>query len=272
MSDGLQELEKTIRKQKASYVGKYRGFVADNDDPEARGRIKLRVPSVLGEANTDWALPCMPYGGAEGLGMLYVPPVGAQVFVEFLEGDVSAPVWTGTFWRQSSEAAEEYTGPDTKVIQTDSGHHLTFNDTEGEETITLKSKAEAEMVLDHEGSFTLTDQSGGTVILDAAASELTVKDANGNQMVMSASGIECTDASGNTITTSGGGVEIKSAAVVNVEGSMVTIAGSGGEPIIKGTSFMSIFNSHTHPTGVGPSGPPVVPMTPAQLTTKSTAQ
>ena len=78
MSNGLQELEKTIRKQKASYAGKYRGFVADNEDPEARGRIKLRVPSVLGEASTDWALPCMPYGGAAGLGMLYVPPVGAQ--------------------------------------------------------------------------------------------------------------------------------------------------------------------------------------------------
>ena len=272
MSNGLEELEKTIRRQKQSYAGKFRGFVADNQDPETRGRIRLRVPSVLGEATTDWALPCMPYGGAKGLGMLHVPPIGAQVFVEFLEGDVSSPVWTGTFWRQSSEAAEGYRGPDTKVLKTDSGHVLTFDDTEGAETIILASGTEAQMVLDHEGSFTLTDQSGGTVVLDAAASELTVKDANGNQLVMSASGIACTDANGNEITTSGSGVEVKSSAVVAIKGSMVAIAGSGGEPIIKGTSFMSIFNSHTHPTGVGPSGPPAVPMTPGQLTTKSTAQ
>lgn len=272
MSQDLEELEKTIRRQKLSYLGKFRGFVVDNQDPEARGRIKLRVPSVLGDATTDWALPCTPYGGSEALGMLHVPPVDAQVFVEFLEGDISSPVWTGTFWRQPDEPPEEYTGPDTKVLKTDSGHVLTFDDTDGSETITLTSSAEAELVLDHEGSITLTDQSGGTVILDAGASELTVKDANGNEMVMSASGIECTDVNGNKISTSGSGVEIKSSAVVNIEGSMVSVAGSGGEPIIKGTSFMAIFNSHTHPTGVGPSGPPVAPMTPAQLTTKSTAQ
>jgi uncharacterized protein involved in type VI secretion and phage assembly len=272
MSQGLEELEKTIRRQRHSYVGKFRGFVVDNADPETRGRIKLRVPSVLGEAATDWALPCMPYGGAEGLGMLHVPPVGAQVFVEFLEGDVSAPVWTGTFWRQSGETPEDYSGPDTKVIRTDSGHVLIFDDTDGEETITLKSTADAQVVMDHEGSLALTDASGGTVILDANAMELTVRDANGNEIVMSASGIDCTDANGNKITATGAGVEIKASAIVNIEGSMVTVAGSGGEPLIKGTSFMSIFNSHTHPTGVGPSGPPIAPMTPAQLTTKSTAQ
>ena len=27
-----------------------------------------------------------------------------------------------------------------------------------------------------------------------------------------------------------------------------------------GNAFMTLFNSHTHPTGVGPSGPPVVQM------------
>lgn len=272
MSQGIEELEKTIRRQRQSYLGKFRGFVVDNQDPETRGRIKLRVPSVLGETTTDWALPCMPYGGSEALGMLHVPPVDAQVFVEFLEGDISSPVWTGTFWRQSGEPPEEYTGPDTKVLKTDAGHVLTFDDTAGSESVTLISSAEAKMEMDHEGSITLTDQSGGSVILDASASKLTVKDANGNELVMSASGIECTDANGNKITTTGSGVEIKSSAVVNIEGAMVSVAGSGGEPIIKGTSFMSIFNSHTHPTGVGPSGPPVVPMTPAQLTTKSTAQ
>ena len=65
---------------------------------------------------------------------------------------------------------------------------------------------------------------------------------------------------------------MKSSAVVNIEGSQVTVAGAGGEPMIKGTTFLSMFNSHTHVTGVGPSGPPVPPLTPAVLTTKSTAQ
>lgn len=272
MSNGLQELEKTIRKQKTSYFAKYRAFVADNDDPEALGRIKLTIPSVLGEAVSDWALPCVPYGGGADFGMLAVPPVGAQVIAEFLEGDPSAPIWTGTFWRQASELPAEYQGPTTKILKTESGHLLTFEDEDGAEQVTLRSATEAELVMDPDGGITLTDQAGSKVVLDAAGGEITIEDANGNSMVMSSSGITCTDANGNEIKSSAGGIELKSSAVINIEGSMITIAGAGGEPLIKGTTFLSMYNSHTHVTHVGPTGPPIPPLTPAVLTTKSTAQ
>lgn len=272
MSEDFQILEKSIRKQQTSYYGKYRAFVVDNQDPEKRGRIRLNIPSVLGEATSDWALPAVAYGGAEGFGTLHVPPPGAQIMAEFLEGDPSAPVWAATFWRQTSEMPAEYTGPSTKIVKTEAGHFLTFEDKEGAETVTLHSSAKAEVVMDMKGSITLTDAKGARVVLDAEAGELTVEDANGNSMVMTSSGITCTDASGNEIKTAAGGVEIKSSAVVNIEGSQVTVAGAGGEPLVKGTTFLSMFNTHTHPTGVGPSGPPVVPLTPAVLTTKSIAQ
>ena len=32
-----------------------------------------------------------------------MPPVGAQVIAEFMEGDISSPLWTGTFWRTADE-------------------------------------------------------------------------------------------------------------------------------------------------------------------------
>ncbi|MEM6635164.1 MAG: phage baseplate assembly protein V [Pseudomonadota bacterium] len=272
MSNGLEALEKTIRKQRVSYFAKYRAFVSDNQDPENLGRLKLTIPSVLGEAASDWALPCVPYGGGGDFGMLAVPPIGAQVIVEFLEGDISSPVWTGTFWRQASEMPAEYAATTTKILKTESGHVLTFEDEDGAEQITLQSTAEAELVMDPDGGIQLTDSQGATVTLDASAGEITVADANGNSMVMGASGITCTDANGNEIKTSGGGVDIKASAIVNIEGSMVTVAGSGGEPLIKGTSFLAMYNSHTHVTALGPSGPPVPPLTPSVLTTKSTAQ
>lgn len=272
MSNGLQALEKTLRKQKTSYFAKYRAFVADNTDPENLGRIKLTIPSVLGEAVSAWALPCVPYGGGAELGMLMVPPVGAQVIAEFLEGDLSSPVWTGTFWRQNADLPKEYQGATTKILKTDSGHLLTFEDEDGAEQITLRATAGAELVLDPEGAIILTDQAGAKVTLDASGSEISIEDANGNALVMSSSGITCTDASGNEIKTAAGGIDLKAPAVVNIEGSMVTVAGSGGEPLVKGATFLSLFNSHTHATGVGPSGPPLPPLTPAVLTTKSSAQ
>jgi hypothetical protein len=44
------------------------------------------------------------------------------------------------------------------------------------------------------------------------------------------------------------------------------------EPLVLGNTFLQYFNTHTHPTGVGPSGPPTPPMTPAQLSTKVTTE
>ncbi|MDA5558506.1 phage baseplate assembly protein V [Shimia sp. MMG029] len=268
----IDTLETSLRKQQTQYFGKYRAFVADTEDPETLGRIKMVVPSVLGEAETDWALPAVAYGGGENYGILAVPPVGSQVLAEFLEGDPSSPVWTGTFWRAPAEMPAEYTGQTTKILKTESGHVLSFEDQDGEEAVTLRSSAQAEVVLDPDGGMALTDAGGAKVVIDAAANEITVEDAHGNAIVLSSSGITCTDINGNEIKASAGGVDVKSAAVVNIEGSQVTVAGAGGEPLIKGATFLSMFNSHTHATGAGPSGPPIPPLTPAVLTTKSTAQ
>jgi hypothetical protein len=273
MSEIFQALESTIRKQQGSYFGKYRAFIADVDDPDLRGRCKLVIPSVLGTQTSDWAIPVLPYGGGKGFGMIAVPPVGSQVVAEFLEGDPASPMWTGTFWRTSDEVPEEHTSQAVKLIKTESGHTLSMDDTAGTEVITLKSATDASVVMDQDGSMVLTDAAGSTVSLNAADGELLVADGNGNELVMNSSGITCTDANGNEISASGSGVEVKSSATINIEGSMVTVAGSGGEPLIKGSTFLSLFNAHTHnATSIGaPTSPPLVPLTPSVLTTKSTA-
>lgn len=275
MSEILRTLETTVRAQQNRYFGKYRAFVTNVEDPDQRGRCKLSIPSVLGEEESDWALPVTGYGGGEDFGMLAIPPVGSQVIAEFLEGDISSPMWTGTFWRASGEAPAEHAdvGQAMKVFKTESGHTLTFNDTEGEEEVKLFTATQAEALFDPDGSIILTDSAGSKVTLNSADGEISIADANGNSMVMSSSGIICEDGNGNIISASSGGVEVKSSAIVNIEGSMVTVAGSGGEPLIKGTTFLSLFNSHTHnATTMGaPTSPPMVPLTPSVLTTKSTA-
>jgi hypothetical protein len=270
MPDDLKVLESVLKKQDRSYFGKYRAFVADNADPERRGRLRLTVPSVLGGEQSDWALPCFPYGGGPDFGFIAVPPVDSQVVAEFIEGDVSSPIWTGTFWRRSDEVPAELDGdaaPTTKLMKTESGHYLSFEDKDGAETITLKSAADAIVEMDHDGSIALTGSDGGTVVLDAAAGTLTVEDANGNSLVMSSSGIEASDGNGNSITTSAGGVEV-SATTIKISGSQVTVGTGAAEPLIKGQSFMALFNAHTHNcTAPGaPSGPPLAPLTPAMMT------
>ncbi len=61
------------------------------------------------------------------------------------------------------------------------------------------------------------------------------------------------DKQGNVIQLDADGVTIDSKAI--------KLGSSGAsEGVVLGDALLRLFNSHTHPTGVGPSGPPVQPM------------
>ena len=78
----------------ARYLGRYRGEVLDVEDPKSIGRVKVKVPEVLGDVDSGWALPAFAASG-DGSGIYAVPPVGAGVWVEFEAGDLGRPVWVG---------------------------------------------------------------------------------------------------------------------------------------------------------------------------------
>ena len=93
-------------RQTTRHYGKYRGTVTDNQDPRSQGRIKVRVPEVLVDVDSGWALPCAPYAG-DKTGAYAVPPVGAGVWVEFEAGDVSRPIWVGCWWASDKVPTDE---------------------------------------------------------------------------------------------------------------------------------------------------------------------
>jgi len=241
--------------------GKYRGIVVDNVDPQKRARLKLRIPSVLADQDTDWALPCLPYGGLDQQGMFMVPEIDAQVWVEFEEGDIHRPIWVGTFWQQSSDVPEDAAKdePTTRLIQTKSGHILQFDDEEGEEQFRLYHPAEAEMIIDKNGTITLEDTSGGKLTMDAENSEIVVEDANGNIMTMNSAGTKVEDSNGNVIEMAAAGITAEAPKIV-VKGGQVHLGDEGGEPVIKGQSFLGLFATHIHtvaPVVGGPTSPPI---------------
>jgi hypothetical protein len=91
---------------KKKYLGKYRGVVFNNADPEFRGRIQALVPDVLGMVPTTFALPCLPLTGMLApaqCGAFFLPPLDANVWIEFEHGDVDYPIWSGCFWGSQSQ-------------------------------------------------------------------------------------------------------------------------------------------------------------------------
>lgn len=118
-------------RQADRFYGKYRGLVRVNVDPESRGRLRAVVPEVLGDTLSSWAVPCAPYAG-DNAGFFAVPPLDAGVWIEFEAGDVSRPIWTGTWWG-SGELPKDHQGssalaPTTKIFRTDFGLMLVLND------------------------------------------------------------------------------------------------------------------------------------------------
>ena len=86
---------------KTEWFGKYRAIVADVNDPERRGRIRVRCPKVLGDYISAWCEPCIPYA-TDFAGDFYVPPVNEAIWVEFEEGDPNKPIWNGGWYRPNS--------------------------------------------------------------------------------------------------------------------------------------------------------------------------
>ncbi len=118
-----------------AYYGKFRGKVVDPLDPLQLGRIIALVPAIS-EMPLSWALPAAPYAG-RGVGFFAIPPVGANVWIEFEGGDVNYPIWTGCFWGEGEVPAEPAL-PTTIMLKTTLGT-FSINDLDAELKLSLEA-------------------------------------------------------------------------------------------------------------------------------------
>lgn len=120
---------------RSRFYGKYRGVVTEVEEG-GRGRIKAKVPAVLGDQKSGWCDPCVPYAGKD-VGFAFLPEPGSGVWIEFEGGDVSYPIWSGCYWRDGELPADA--GATKKVIRTQSGSQLLLDDEAGSIAITNKA-------------------------------------------------------------------------------------------------------------------------------------
>lgn len=119
----------------SQFFGKYRGKVENNVDPMQVGRVQVSVPAVLGGGRLSWATPCAPYAGP-GVGFFAIPPVGANIWVEFEGGDPDYPIWSGCFWGAGEVPALPALA-EIKVLKTDA-ITLTLSDLPGAGGLTVE--------------------------------------------------------------------------------------------------------------------------------------
>jgi hypothetical protein len=249
---------------------KHIAVCADNQDPEQRGRIRVRCVGILGDDETildRWVDPCFDWG------WFYVPDLEEQVEIEVASSSDTDEVKGQSFvdepdirYRGKRFYGEGITSVNEmfkssnygkrRGFATPGGHILMFDDTAESEKINLvwhsSEDGWAMFSIDEDGSVIIANKNGSMVYLNAANAEIAIIDENGNSLSMNSDGIKLVDKSGNSL-------EVNATNGVTVQAGSVSIGGlSGLEPVLLATTFLGYFRSHTHPDPVsGFTGSPV---------------
>ncbi len=158
------------------------GVVTDNHDPQGLARVKVRMPWLAPDAESDWVKIAALYAGA-GRGSVWLPEVDDEVLLAFEHGDVNHPYVIGALANARAKPPE--TNADgrnnVKTIRTRSGHVLTFGDDarNGKERVEIRSSGGHRIELsDATGAETVTvsDKSGRNILtLESLGDRATLK-------------------------------------------------------------------------------------------------
>ena len=175
-----------------------------DSDPDSETRVQVDIPVIDPSGDGVWARLANQYA-TSGAGFFWMPEVGDEVIVTFLNDDPRYPVIIGSLY--SSQKAPPLT-PDEKNTKK-----------------AIYSREKIYIEFDDENKIlTMTTPGENKMIYSDQDKQITIQDQNSNKVVMSESGIEMSSpkdidikATGNVNITGTGGVTIKSDANVEVE-------------------------------------------------------
>jgi len=214
MTESIFDLLQRAPAEHAERVyGVVSAVVTSNDDPDGRGRVKLRFPwlAAEGKAESSWARVATAMAGKER-GTYFLPEVDDEVLVAFEHGDIRFPYVIGALWNANALPPEKNDGGknDKRAIRSRSGNVLRFDDTQDAEKIEIANK---------DGTV--------SVVIDTKNEKITIQ--------AEKSGVEITSTDGKLVL-SGKGVEITSSAELKLHADQDLEATADGTSTIKGST------------------------------------
>ena len=187
--------------------GNYLAEVIAINDPDNLSRVRIRFLSYDGVGEQDgpiWARVSVPFAGDQS-GAYFIPNVGDEVLVSFVNNDPRMPVVIGSFWNGHDEAPETLGGAGDRV------------DRWG-----FTGRAGTRIAIEEESANTakisFTTPNGVTGLLTDDESGKIEFSANGTTFTMDSNGVTL-DTPMNVTMTAGAQVEI-TAAMVTVNAAM----------------------------------------------------
>lgn len=197
--------------------GLFNGTVKKIDaDPDTEYRILVEV-ALFNDNNVGLWARLSNFYSTSGQGVFFLPEVGDEVILGFLNQDPRYPVILGSLYSQKNKPYSEFS-PNQK------------NSMKG-----IVSKSELRAMFDDENIvLTLVTPDKNTVVLDDKNKQIKLSDENGNSIIMSATGISI---------KSGKDITIEAGQTVTIKGNAgVSIQSSGGDVGIKGVNINESAN------------------------------
>ncbi len=107
------------------YFGVYEGIVSNVNDPESEGRVKIKMPWFDPQMETEWCRVRQFYAG-NGYGAFFVPNVGDEVLISFIQGDMRQPIVLGGLYNGADKPPTK--DPRERMICSRNGHKIHFVD------------------------------------------------------------------------------------------------------------------------------------------------
>lgn len=160
------------------------GIVTNNKDPKGWGRVKVRLPTLTEEHESNWAR-IVALGAGQKRGFDWLPEVEDEVLVGFEHGDIHRPYVIGGVWNGQDQPPEDVNQSvqggkvRLRTIKTRTGHLIQFADeaqSGANEGITIQTAGGHKIHLnDSNQSIEITTSSGQAISLDDQEQSITVK-------------------------------------------------------------------------------------------------
>jgi len=214
------------------------------EDPDSQYRVLVDIPLFDPNGEGLWARLTNFYS-TSGAGVFFMPEVGDEVVVGFLNEDPRYPIILGSMYSSSSNKPFSGLDPDEKntikAFVSKTGINIKFDDENKVLTLETPSKNTA-IFSDKDKEITIKDQNNNSIVM--SDSGITIK-SDKNITVQATQNLTLKGDQGVSIESSGGDVQIKGLNIketaqmeYSAEGSMTASLQGGTQTTIKGAMVM----------------------------------
>jgi phage protein D len=197
------------------------GLVTNNNDPEQRGRVRVKYPSLSDSEESAWAPVVTPSAG-NARGLLMMPQPNEEVIVGFEHGDSRRPIVIGSVFNGKDK-------PGTDLIQNRDGSFAMLSN----EKAHMHTKKDFEIKSDQNMIVEVTKDEkhkvGGNYEHNTTGNgKLKAQQYNIEAgSTLSVKGVSVTVEAGTSMTVKGVSVTVEASAALTLKGATVDIQGSG---------------------------------------------